>query len=178
MTLDEYADCPLGRRSNRFDSHAQYARYAPMRHKACRRSRKVKSTCGARTRPGWVSRFCAPSSPMAISTTYRAIRRGPLAVTCDEPDSRRSAQLVGRRRRAASHSDGNITAPREVLIDLRKRLQSEAGWAAAARSAMTRSRWTTWKLERDLASLWRIGARSADVPYFLHGGTALGLGRA
>ena len=35
-----------------------------------------------------------------------------------------------------------------------------------------------WKLDLDLASLTRIGARlGADVPYFLVGGTALGLGR-
>jgi 4-diphosphocytidyl-2-C-methyl-D-erythritol kinase len=35
-----------------------------------------------------------------------------------------------------------------------------------------------WKLDLDLATLSRIGARlGADVPYFLVGGTALGLGR-
>jgi 4-diphosphocytidyl-2-C-methyl-D-erythritol kinase len=110
------------------------------------------------------------------------VRRGPLAVTCDEPDipiDRRNlvwkaASLLHRTAR------GRTAAPRDLLIDLRKRVPSEAGLGGgSSNAAMTLLALNKlWKLDLDLATLSRIGARlGADVPYFLHGGTALGLGR-
>lgn len=109
-------------------------------------------------------------------------RRGPLVVTCDAPqiptDRRnlvwKAASLlnrVGARRRSE---------PRDVVIHLRKRIPVEAGLgggsANAAVTLLALSR--LWDLDIDAATLSRIGARlGADVPFFLVGGTALGLGR-
>jgi len=110
------------------------------------------------------------------------IRRGPLAVTCDEPDIPTDRRNLVWKAASLLHrtATGKTTAPRDVLIDLRKRLPSEAGLGGgSSNAAMTLLALNKlWKLELDLASLSRIGARlGADVPYFLHGGTALGLGR-
>jgi 4-diphosphocytidyl-2-C-methyl-D-erythritol kinase len=109
-------------------------------------------------------------------------RRGPFVVTCDEPDIPtdqrnlvwKAASLLNR------VATGQTSPPRGVAIDLRKRVPSEAGLGGgSANAAMTLLALNKlWKLDLDLASLTRIGARlGADVPYFLVGGTALGLGR-
>lgn len=110
------------------------------------------------------------------------IRRGPLAVTCDEPDIPTDRRNLVWKAASLLHrtATGRTTAPRDVSIDLRKRVPSEAGLGGgSSNAAMTLLALNRlWKLELDLASLSRIGARlGADVPYFLHGGTALGLGR-
>ena len=109
-------------------------------------------------------------------------RRGPLAVTCDEPDiptDRRN--LVWKAASLLHHAvTGKSSAPRGIAIDLRKRVPSEAGLGGGSSdAAMTLLALNAlWKLDLDLATLTRIGARlGADVPYFLVGGTALGLGR-
>lgn len=110
------------------------------------------------------------------------IRRGPLTVTCDEPDIPTDRRNLVWKAASLLHrtANGKTTAPRDLLIDLRKRVPSEAGLGGgSSNAAMTLLALNKlWKLELDLASLSRIGARlGADVPYFLHGGTALGLGR-
>jgi len=109
-------------------------------------------------------------------------RRGPIVITCDDPavptDHRnlvwKAASLVRRL------STGRDTEPRDLAIHLRKRVPSEAGLgggsADAAVTLLAISR--LWRLDLDLATFSRIGARlGADVPFFLVGGTALGLGR-
>ncbi len=110
-------------------------------------------------------------------------RPGALAIECDDPklptDRRnlvwKAASLlwrtVGRRR-------GEI--PREVGIGLRKRIPQEAGLGGgssdAAMTLLGLAR--MWELDVDLPTLSRLAARlGADVPFFLVGGTALGLGR-
>jgi len=109
-------------------------------------------------------------------------RRGPLTIVCDQediPTDRRNlvwkaASLLNR------VATGKTSAPQGILIDLRKRIPSEAGLGGgSADAAMTLLALNKlWKLELDLATLSRIGARlGADVPYFLVGGTSLGLGR-
>ncbi len=110
------------------------------------------------------------------------IRRGPLAVTCDEPDIPTDRRNLVWKAASLLHrtATGKATAPRDVLIDLRKRVPSEAGLGGgSSNAAMTLLALNKlWKLDLDLASLSRVGARlGADVPFFLHGGTALGLGR-
>ena len=110
------------------------------------------------------------------------IRRGPLAVTCDEPDIPTDRRNLVWKAASLLHrtATGKSTPPRDVLIDLRKRVPSEAGLGGgSSNAAMTLLALNKlWKLDLDLASLSRVGARlGADVPFFLHGGTALGLGR-
>jgi 4-diphosphocytidyl-2-C-methyl-D-erythritol kinase len=77
-------------------------------------------------------------------------------------------------------STGKTSVPRDIAIDLRKRIPSEAGLGGgSADAAMTLLALNAlWKLDLDVGTLTRISARlGADVPYFLVGGTALGLGR-
>ena len=109
-------------------------------------------------------------------------RRGPLTVTCDEPDIPTDQRNLAWKAASLLHrvATGQQSAPRGIAIDLRKRVPAEAGLGGgSANAAMTLLALNKlWKLDLDLASLTRIGARlGADVPYFLVGGTALGLGR-
>ena len=110
-------------------------------------------------------------------------RTGPFTIECDDPtlpvDRRnlvwKAASLlwrtVGRRRGET---------PRDVVVGLRKRIPQAAGLgggsADAAMTLLALSR--LWDLDVDLPTLSRLAARlGADVPFFLVGGTALGLGR-
>ena len=108
--------------------------------------------------------------------------RGPLQLTCDDPEvptdrrnlAWKAASLLWRSARLGRGE------PRNVAIHLQKRIPSEAGLgggsADAAVTLIGLNR--LWKLNLDGASLSRLGARiGADVPFFLVGGTALGLGR-
>lgn len=109
-------------------------------------------------------------------------RRGPLTVTCDEPDIPTDRRNLVWKAASLLHrvSTGKSSAPRDLTIDLRKRVPAQAGLGGgSANAAMTLLALNAlWKLDLDLATLTRIGARlGADVPYFLVGGTALGLGR-
>ena len=109
-------------------------------------------------------------------------RRGPLSITCDEPDIPADRRNLAWKAASLLHRTvtGRTTAPRDITIDLRKRVPSEAGLGGgSSNAAMTLLALNAlWKLNLDLATLSRIGARlGADVPYFLVGGTALGLGR-
>jgi 4-diphosphocytidyl-2-C-methyl-D-erythritol kinase len=110
------------------------------------------------------------------------VRRGALAVTCDEPDIPVDQRNLVWKAASLLHRTvtGKSSAPRDIAIDLRKRVPSQAGLGGgSSNAAMTLLALNKlWKLDLDLSSLSRIGARlGADVPYFLVGGTALGLGR-
>lgn len=111
-----------------------------------------------------------------------SVRRGPLAVECDEPDIPTDHRNLVWKAASLLHrvATGKSTPPRDILIDLRKRVPSEAGLGGgSSNAAMTLLALNAlWKLKLDLPTLSRIGSRlGADVPYFLVGGTALGLGR-
>jgi len=110
------------------------------------------------------------------------VRRGPFELRCDDPEvptDRRNlvwkaASLLWRTARLGRGE------PRDVSVTLQKRIPAEAGLgggsadAAVTLLALNRA----WTLGLDGAGLARIGARlGADVPFFLVGGTALGLGR-
>jgi 4-diphosphocytidyl-2-C-methyl-D-erythritol kinase len=110
------------------------------------------------------------------------VRRGPLAVTCDEPDIPTDQRNLVWKAASLLHRTvtGKSSAPRDIAIDLRKRIPSQAGLGGGSSNAAVTllALNNLWKLDLDLATLSRIGARlGADVPYFLVGGTALGLGR-
>src|SRR5688500_3446612 len=109
-------------------------------------------------------------------------RRGPFAVTCDEPDIPTDRRNLVWKAASLLHrvSTGKNSAPRGIAIDLRKRVPAQAGLGGGSSdAAMTLLALNAlWNLDLDLPTLTRIGARlGADVPYFLVGGTALGLGR-
>lgn len=113
--------------------------------------------------------------------TFRA-RPGPFAIECDDPkiprDERnliwRAASLLWRT--AGRRGD----TPRDAVVSLRKRIPVEAGLgggsADATMAILGLAR--TWKLDIDVPTMSRLAAGvGADAPFFLVGGTALGLGR-
>lgn len=108
-------------------------------------------------------------------------RRGPFALTCSDPgvptDDR---NLVWRAARRLWEALGRRGEPNGVAIAIDKHIPMQAGLgggsadAAAALAALHR----LWARKDELADLAAIAAGvGADVPYFLIGGTALGLGR-
>ena len=110
--------------------------------------------------------------------TIRAAR-GPFRLTCDDPacptdDTNLIARAAVRMWKAA----GRRGAPRGFAIDLKKRIPMQAGLgggssdAAAALRALARR----WRV-KDEAVRAAAAALGADVPYFLEGGTVLGLER-
>ena len=110
--------------------------------------------------------------------TVRPVR-GAFELTCDDPacpvdESNLVARAAGRMWAAAGRSG----APRGLAIHLRKRIPMQAGLGGGSSDAAATL--------RVLAKRWRVGdakvrgeaaALGADVPYFLEGGTALGLER-
>jgi 4-diphosphocytidyl-2-C-methyl-D-erythritol kinase len=121
------------------------------------------------------------SLALADTVTLRSVR-GPLTLTCDDPqvptDRRnlawKAASLLWRSARLGRGE------PARAAIHLEKRIPAAAGLgggsADAAVTLIGLNR--LWQLGLDGASLSRLGARiGADVPFFLVGGTALGLGR-
>ena len=109
-------------------------------------------------------------------------RRGPMEVICDQEDVPTDRRNLVWKAASLLHrvATGKATAVSGISIDLRKRIPVEAGLGGgSADAAMTLLALNKlWKLDLDLTTLTRIGARlGADVPYFLVGGTSLGLGR-
>jgi 4-diphosphocytidyl-2-C-methyl-D-erythritol kinase len=110
-------------------------------------------------------------------------REGPFEIVCSDPDVPvdrrnlvwRAASLLWRLARK-----GRGWAPRDAAVRLEKRIPAQAGLgggsadAAAALVGLA----ALWQLDLDQVTLSRLAARlGADVPFFLVGGTALGLGR-
>ena len=105
--------------------------------------------------------------------------RGPFRLACSEPacpTDRRN--LVWRAAGAMWRASGHAGSPRDLAIHITKRIPMAAGLGGGSSDAAAAL--------RALAKMWRVDARrlpdiaaalGADVPYFLEGGTVLGLGR-
>ena len=109
-------------------------------------------------------------------------RKGPFVIECDDPkiptDERnlvwKAASLLWRT------AGGRGQSPRDAIVGLRKRIPEQAGLGGGSSdAAMTiLGLAKIWNLRLDVPTLSRIAAGvGADVPFFLVGGTALGLGR-
>ncbi|MDP6607874.1 MAG: 4-(cytidine 5'-diphospho)-2-C-methyl-D-erythritol kinase [Vicinamibacterales bacterium] len=106
-------------------------------------------------------------------------RPGPFALRCSDPalpTDRRNLihQAAARATRAAGRG-----ALRGLSVDLDKQIPAEAGLGggSADAAAMLRALARIWPGELDASTCRRVAARlGADVPFFLLGGTALGLG--
>ncbi len=107
---------------------------------------------------------------------------GPFRLECDEPGCPVDrSNLVWRAAERLWTAAGRRGAPRGVLVRLEKRIPLQAGLgggssdAAAALRALAR----LWRVTpRTLARLPELAASlGADVPFFLGGGTVLGLDR-
>jgi 4-diphosphocytidyl-2-C-methyl-D-erythritol kinase len=107
-------------------------------------------------------------------------RRGPFGMTCDDPTIPcDSSNLVWRAAEAIARAAGGAGAPRDITIHLTKRIPAKAGLGGGSSDAAA--------VLRGFAGLWRVriprermraiaAPLGADVPFFLEGGTALGLG--
>ena len=110
--------------------------------------------------------------------TIRAAR-GPFRLTCDDPDCPADyTNLIWRAADAmwmAARRKGN---PRNVAIDLRKRIPMHAGLGGGSSDAAAAVRVFARMWGVDEARARAIGRElGADVPYFFEGGTVLGLER-
>ena len=110
--------------------------------------------------------------------TVRA-RRGPFVLECTEPEC--PADETNLVWRAAGHvwaASGRRGTLRDVEVRLTKRipLKSGLGGGSSDAAAALRALGSLWRVKD--APLREIAARlGADVPYFLEGGTVLGLDR-
>ena len=108
-------------------------------------------------------------------------KRGAFAIESADPDMPRDAtNLVWRAAQALWSASGRGAEVRGVEVAIDKRIPSQAGLgggssdAAATLVALNE----LWNSRFDAGDLARLGATlGADVPFFLLGGTALGLGR-
>jgi 4-diphosphocytidyl-2-C-methyl-D-erythritol kinase len=106
-------------------------------------------------------------------------RRGPFALTCNDPRCPTGdANLVWRAAERMWRAARRGGAPRDVAVELRKRIPLEAGLGGGSSDGAAALRIFA-RLWRVSGSAVRAAARElgADVPYFLEGGTALGLER-
>ncbi len=105
--------------------------------------------------------------------------RGPFRIECDDPACPTDAtNLIWRAASSAWKASGRRGSPRDIVVALTKRIPMAAGLGGGSSDAAAAL--------RALAKPWRIDearlpdlAKSlgADVPYFLEGGTVLGLDR-
>ena len=108
-------------------------------------------------------------------------RRGPFEIRCDMPGVPTDrSNLVWKGAQLLWEAAGRAGEPRNALITLRKNIPMEAGLgggssnAAAALLGLRR----LWRLRVSDQEMHALAARiGSDVPFFLTGGTALGLGR-
>lgn len=119
---------------------------------------------------------------LALHDVIRCIpREGPFAIECDTAGvPLDESNLVWRAAQTLWRSLRRAGQVRDVLIQLEKRIPLEAGLGGGSADAAATL--------MALAALWRVPVRPAqltdlaahigsDVPFFLAGGTALGLGR-
>jgi 4-diphosphocytidyl-2-C-methyl-D-erythritol kinase len=112
--------------------------------------------------------------------TFR-VAPGPFRLACDDPACPTdAANLVWRAAACVWAATGRQGAPRDLSVRIVKRIPVQAGLGGGSSDGAAAI--------RALAALWRVGltrARArriavtlgADVPFFLDGGTAAGVGR-
>jgi 4-diphosphocytidyl-2-C-methyl-D-erythritol kinase len=107
------------------------------------------------------------------------VRRGPFALQCDDPDCvADETNLVWRAAEQAWAASGRRGTLRDVEIRLAKRIPLRAGLGGGSSDAAAALRvfGSLWRV-KDAALREMAAALGADVPYFLEGGTVLGLDR-
>lgn len=107
--------------------------------------------------------------------------RSPFMLTCDDPTCPTDeTNLVWKAARALWRSTGHSGDVRGVRVHLAKRVPPQAGLGGGSSDAAAtlRALSVLWNVSLSLGQYEEI-ARSlgADVPFFLHGGTALGVER-
>lgn len=108
-------------------------------------------------------------------------RRGPFEIRCDMPGvPADSTNLVWKAAQLLWEASGRGGEARHALVSLRKQIPMKAGLGGGssnAAAALVGLR-HVWKLRVPDDQMYALASRlGSDVPYFLVGGTALGLGR-
>jgi 4-diphosphocytidyl-2-C-methyl-D-erythritol kinase len=107
--------------------------------------------------------------------------RGAFEIDCDEPGCPTGRQnLVWRAAACVWRAAGRSGAPRGVRVRIDKRIPMQAGLGggSADAAAALRALAVLWRVRLDDDQLHATAAAlGADVPFFLHGGTSLGVGR-
>lgn len=107
--------------------------------------------------------------------------QGPFAMTSDDPHCPTDASnLVWKAAAGLWHSTGRRASLANVRIHLQKRIPMEAGLGGGSSDAAATllALRALWRLDTPNAELQAIaGSLGADVPFFLSGGTVLGLER-
>ena len=134
------------------------------------------------TRPDGFHELRTVFQAIALHDTITCVSRpGPFAIECDVPGVPLDrSNLIWKAAEALWRSCRRAGAVRDVLVRLEKVIPLQAGLgggsgdAAAALLALAR----VWRVPVTPAQLTDVAATlGADVPFFLSGGTALGLGR-
>jgi 4-diphosphocytidyl-2-C-methyl-D-erythritol kinase len=106
---------------------------------------------------------------------------GPFRIGCDDPECPTDrTNLVWRAAETVWEAAGRRGRPRDVAVRIAKRIpvQSGMGGGSSDAAAAIRGLAALWRLDLSLERRQGIAARlGADVPFFLDGGTALGIGR-
>jgi 4-diphosphocytidyl-2-C-methyl-D-erythritol kinase len=107
--------------------------------------------------------------------------RGPFAIACSDPRCPTDqTNLVWKAAAALWREAGRDGEPSGVRVRLQKRIPQEAGLGGGSSdgAATLRALSALWRLRVDDGTLAQIASTlGADVPFFLHGGTALGVER-
>jgi len=133
----------------------------------------------------------APDGYHAVRTVLQSIavhdtltfreRRGPFTLECDEAACPVDARnLVWRAAEAIARAAGGAGAPRDIAIRLTKRIPMQAGLGGGSSDAAATLRGfaALWGVQIPRERLHALAASlGADVPFFLDGGTALGVER-
>jgi 4-diphosphocytidyl-2-C-methyl-D-erythritol kinase len=106
---------------------------------------------------------------------------GPFRIDCDDPAvPADDTNLVWRAAETIARVAGGVGAPRDIAIRIRKRIpmQSGLGGGSSDAAAALRGFAALWRVRIPREKLRAMAATlGADVPFFLEGGTALGLDR-
>jgi 4-diphosphocytidyl-2-C-methyl-D-erythritol kinase len=107
------------------------------------------------------------------------VARGPFRLTCDDPSCPADySNLIWRAADAMWKAARRRGVPRDVAIDLQKRIPMHAGLGGGSSDAAAALRVFARMWSVDEARARAIGRElGADVPYFFEGGTVLGLER-
>jgi 4-diphosphocytidyl-2-C-methyl-D-erythritol kinase len=109
------------------------------------------------------------------------VEPGPFRIGCDDPACPTDrSNLVWRAAEAVWGAAGRRGRPRDAVVRIAKRipLQSGLGGGSSDAAAAIRGLTALWRVDLPRERRQAIAARlGADVPFFLDGGTALGLDR-
>lgn len=105
--------------------------------------------------------------------------RGPFRLECGDPDVPAGrSNLIAKAAAAMWKAAGRSGAPRDVVIALVKNIPIAAGLGGGSSDAAATLRALAMRWRVDEGRVRKVAASlGADVPYFLEGGTALGLDR-